>query len=60
LNLFNGKIVEHTKVETSKVRDLSIVIDSKDKPFIQADGELIGTGNINVSIVPGAFSFYCN
>lgn len=60
LNLFNGKIVEHTKVETSKVRDLSIVIDSKDKPFIQADGELIGTGNINVSIVPRAFSFYCN
>lgn len=58
--LFNGKIVEHPKVETSKVRDLSIVINSKDKPFIQADGELIGTGNINISIVPGAFSFYSN
>lgn len=60
LNLFNGKIVEHPKVETYKVNELSISIDSEAKPFIQADGELIGTGNINISIVPGAFSFYSN
>jgi YegS/Rv2252/BmrU family lipid kinase len=58
--LFNGKIIEHSKVETYKVNELSIIIDSEDKPFIQADGELIGTGSINISIVPGAFSFYSN
>ncbi len=58
--LFNGKIVEHPKVETYKVNELSISIDSEVKPFIQADGELIGKGNMNISIVPGAFSFYSN
>ncbi|MCB0462005.1 MAG: diacylglycerol kinase family lipid kinase [Flavobacteriaceae bacterium] len=58
--LFNGKIIEHSKVETYKVNELSIIIDSEAKPFIQADGELIGTGNIDISIVPGAFSFYSN
>jgi YegS/Rv2252/BmrU family lipid kinase len=60
LNLFNGKIVKHPKVETFKVSELSIVIDSKDKPYIQADGELIGTGNIKIHIIPRAFSFYSN
>ncbi|MEZ4796979.1 MAG: diacylglycerol kinase family lipid kinase [Flavobacteriaceae bacterium] len=59
-NLFNGKIINHPKVESYKATDLSIMITSEDKPFIQADGELIGTGNINISIVPKAFSFYSN
>jgi YegS/Rv2252/BmrU family lipid kinase len=60
LHLFNGKIVEHQKVETYKVRELTIAINSETKPFIQADGELIGTGNIKISNLLGAFSFYCN
>lgn len=59
-NLFNGKIVEHSKVENYKVSELSIIIDSKVKPFIQADGELIGTGSIRLKIVPRAFTFYAN
>ena len=59
-NLFNGKIIKHPKVESYKVKDLSIIINSENKPFIQADGELIGTGNINISIVPEAFSFFSN
>ena len=59
-NLFNGKIVDHSKVENYKVSELSIIIDSKVKPFIQADGELIGTGGIRLKIVPRAFTFYAN
>ena len=59
-NLFNGKIVDHSKVENYKVSELSIIIDSKVKPFIQADGELIGTGSIRLKIVPRAFTFYAN
>jgi diacylglycerol kinase (ATP) len=59
-NLFNGKIVEHSKVENYKVSELSIIIDSKVKPFIQADGELIGTGSIRLKIIPRAFTFYAN
>ncbi len=59
-NLFNGKIVDHSKVENYKVSELSIIITSKVKPFIQADGELIGTGSIRLKIVPRVFTFYAN
>ncbi len=58
--LFNGKIVNHKKVKTLKSKAISITIDDEDLPFIQADGELIGQGNINLSVVPKAFSFYGN
>ena len=58
--LFNGKIVNHKKVETFKSNSISIRIHEEDLPFIQADGELIGKGNINLTVVPKAFSFYCN
>ncbi len=58
--LFNGKIVNHRKVETLKSDAISITIDEEKLPYIQADGELIGKGNIQVSIVPKAFSFYSN
>lgn len=56
--LFNGNIVKHSKVDTYKVSELSIVIDSDDKPYIQADGELIGKGNIRLEVIPKAFSFF--
>lgn len=59
-NLFNGKIINHKKVETLKADSIFVSIEGKDLPFIQADGELIGKGNFKVSIVPKAFSFYCN
>ncbi len=58
--LFNGKIVNHKKVETLKSNEITITIDEDDLPFIQADGELIGKGNIKVSVIPKAFSFYGN
>ena len=59
VNLFNGKITNHKKVETLKSTSINIEITDKIKPYIQADGELIGVGNIEISIVPKAFSFYC-
>lgn len=57
--LFNGSIVHHDKVVSLKTKSLEIIIDEKDSPYIQSDGELIGTGSINLSIIPNAFSFYC-
>ena len=56
--LFNGKIVEHKKVYTTKSSTISISFQKDNFPFIQADGELVGKGNIKISIIPKAFSFY--
>lgn len=58
--LFNGKIVHHEKVETLKSDSISILIDQDNLPYIQADGELVGNGNIKISIHPKVFSFFGN
>ncbi len=55
--LFNGKIVHHKKVETLKSDSISILIEQDNLPYIQADGELIGRGNISISILPKVFTF---
>ena len=55
--LFNGKIVENKIVENYKSNQLEIkVLDNKDT-YIQADGELIGSGNFIVKLLPKALSF---
>ncbi len=59
VRLFNGSIVNFKKVQTFTSTNLTIKILTDDKPFIQADGELIGKGDFSVSIIPKAFSFYC-
>lgn len=56
--LFNGKINTVKKVQRLKATTLSIYIDQNEFPFIQADGELMGKGDINITIIPRAFSFY--
>jgi len=56
--LFNGKLSNHKKVEAIKAKHIEIIIDQDKLPFIQADGELIGTGNMNIQLIPKAFSFY--
>lgn len=57
-SLYSGKIVKHKKVETYITNSLSIVPELSKKPiYIQADGELIGTGKVNVSIKKGAIKF---
>mgnify|MGYP006074315577 CR=1 FL=1 len=47
--LYNGKIVDHPKVATYKTNEIT-VIPQNSKPFIQADGELIGTGTATFSL----------
>ena len=54
LKLFNGKIINHSKVKTYKTKEISVSIEGTSLPFIQADGELINSGNFNVSLLPKA------
>jgi YegS/Rv2252/BmrU family lipid kinase len=54
--LYNGNIVHHKKVETYKTKEITIIPQSS-KPFIQADGELIGAGKVTVKIIGKAIHF---
>ena len=54
--LYNGHIVHHKKVETYKT-DLITVIPQASKPYIQADGELIGVGKVTFKIISKAINF---
>jgi len=56
--LFNGKIDNIKKVNTLKNNKLNVVFQQDSLPLIQADGELIGTGNIEIIMIPKAFSFF--
>ena len=56
--LFKGTITNYNKVIALKTKLVTIEINQKKLPFIQADGELIGSGNIEIGIIPKAFSFY--
>ena len=58
-NLFNGKIFNFKKVESHKSDKVTIEIIEEQPPYIQADGELLGKGNINVYIISKSFAFYC-
>jgi YegS/Rv2252/BmrU family lipid kinase len=57
--LFNGNIINYKKVASRKTEVITIDIESVELPFIQADGEIIGRGNLKASIIPKVFSFYC-
>ncbi len=57
--LYNGKIVHHKKVTTYKTKKIT-VIPQASNPFIQADGELINTGEVTVKIIEKAISFVIN
>ena len=54
--LYNGKIVHHKKVAIFKTKEIT-VIPKNTKPFIQADGELIGTGKVIIKIMDKAIQF---
>ena len=55
--LFNGKITSHKIVENYKTNELQIKVLDTQKTYIQADGELIGSGNFNVKLLPKALTF---
>ncbi|WP_282071880.1 diacylglycerol/lipid kinase family protein [Polaribacter atrinae] len=57
--LYSGKIVDHKKIETYKTKEIRVVPQTE-KPFIQADGELIGTGEVQVKIIEKAINFVIN
>ena len=55
--LFSGKITNHKLVKNYKTSKIEInVLDAK-KIYIQADGELIGSGNFEAKIIPKALNF---
>ena len=54
--LYNGKIVAHPKVATYKTNKIT-VDPQNSKPFIQADGELIGTGTATFSLIEKGIHF---
>lgn len=57
--LYSGSIVHHKKIETYKTKTITVLpIDTK--PFIQADGELIGNGKVTVKIIEKAINFVVN
>ena len=57
--LFNGKITGFKKVQCLKSNNVKIEIDNGNSLLVQADGELIDSGNFSVKLIPKAFSFYC-
>ncbi|MGB0891886.1 MAG: diacylglycerol/lipid kinase family protein [Flavobacteriaceae bacterium] len=54
--LYSGSIVHHKKIETTKTKEIT-VIPQNSEPFIQADGELIGTGKVTASILEKSLNF---
>jgi len=54
--LYSGKIVYHKKVATYKTKKI-IVTPLNSEPYIQADGELIGTGKVSFTIKQKAIQF---
>ncbi len=56
LKFYNGKIVHHKEVETYKTDHINITTDTPNT-FIQADGELIGEGGFEATIIPKAITF---
>lgn len=60
-SLYDGNIIHHKKVATYVTDTLIVTPKSKDElVYIQADGELIGTGEVKVNILPKAIKFIVN
>lgn len=57
--LYSGAIVNHKKVNTYKTSKITVAPINA-KPFIQADGELITSGKLQISIIPKAINFVIN
>lgn len=55
--LFSGSIVNHPKVKTFKSNYIKININDDNQPFIQADGELITTSDLEFKVIPKAIQF---
>ena len=56
--LYNGEIVDYRKVTKMRAKEMFVQTFDKNKPLIQADGELIGGYDFKVVIIPEAIQFY--
>jgi len=56
-NLFNGKITHHTLVKNYNTQQIQVNILNNQPTYIQADGEIIGSSNFKVSILPSMLNF---
>lgn len=56
-SLFNGTITSHKIVENYKTNELKIKVLDTQETYIQADGELIGSGDFSVKLLPKALTF---
>lgn len=57
--LYSGNIVNHKKVNTFTTKEIKI-LPKNSNTFIQADGELIGTGKMTAKIIEKAIQFVVN
>jgi YegS/Rv2252/BmrU family lipid kinase len=55
--LFSGKITDKKIIKNYKANKLQIKVLDKQETYIQADGELIGSGDFNVELLPKALTF---
>lgn len=60
VHLFNGKITNQKFVKTYKTSQLRIKNLDNNTTYIQADGEIVGTGNFYVQLIPKALRFIVN
>ena len=55
--LYNGKILDHKKIENYKVKEIKIIQQIEENSFIEGDGEIIGQGSLKVTIIQEALFF---
>ncbi|MCK4561310.1 MAG: diacylglycerol kinase family lipid kinase [Flavobacteriaceae bacterium] len=55
--LYNGKIIHLKEVENIQEENLKIKVLQNPLPYIQADGELLGQGNLEINIIKNAIQF---
>ena len=55
--LFNGNITNHKLINNYKTSHINVKVLDTQLTYIQADGELIGTGNFSIKILPKAINF---
>lgn len=55
--LFNGNITSHKLVKNYKSSQLKITVLDDEKTFIQADGEIVGSGSFEAEIIPKTLHF---
>ena len=55
--LFNGNITKHRLVKNYKTSKLKITVLDAQKTYIQADGELVGSGSFEAEIISNALNF---